>query len=143
MEHLSSAVPSQVGSWPYPTNIRLGLNGFHEKRTKPQFCLTSSLETKKQKFYNTETSRNELAKLCGYPTFAHRATVESLAENPEKIDAFLNKLSRELRPRVSKDYDTMLALKKKANPSSASLEMWDVPYFTTMAKNNFFQASMS
>jgi hypothetical protein len=83
----------------------------------------SSLETKKQKFYHTETSRNELAKLCGYPTFAHRATVESLAENPEK--------------------DTMLALKKKANPSSASLEMWDVPYFTTMAKNNFFQASMS
>ena len=80
-----------------------------------------------------------MANLCGYPTFGHRATVESLAETPEKIDAFLNKLSKELRPRVSKDYDTMLALKKKSNPSSTALNLWDVPYFTTMAKNNFFQ----
>lgn len=82
-----------------------------------------------------------LAKLCGYSTFAHRATIESLAETPEKVDAFLNKLSKELRPRVNKDYDTMLALKKKGNPSSASLDIWDVPYFTTMAKNTFFQGS--
>ena len=82
-----------------------------------------------------------LAKLCGYSTFVHRATIESLAETPEKVDAFLNKLSKELRPRVNKDYDTMLALKKKGNPSSASLDLWDVPYFTTMAKNTFFQGS--
>lgn len=84
------------------------------------------------------TSRNELAQLCGYPTFAHRAMVESLAEKPEKVEIFLRKLSQELRPRVSRDYATMLALKKKSQQSRSTLEMWDVPYFTIQAKNNFF-----
>ena len=89
------------------------------------------------------SNRHELAQLCGYPTFAHRAMVESLGETPEKVDAFLKKLSKELRPRVNRDYDTMLTLKKKNNPSCTSLEMWDVPYFTTQAKNNFFQVHIS
>ena len=96
-------------------------------------------ESQEELLQDLLTSRHQLAQLCGYPTFAHRATVESLAETPEKVEIFLNKLSRELRPRVSRNYDTMLALKKKGNPTCSSLEMWDVPYFTTQAKNNFFQ----
>lgn len=96
-------------------------------------------ESQEELLHEMLSNRHELAQLCGYPTFAHRAMVESLGETPEKVDIFLKKLSRELRPRVSRDYDTMLALKKKNNPSCSSLEMWDVPYFTTQAKNNFFQ----
>jgi intermediate peptidase len=96
-------------------------------------------ESQEELLQDLLTSRHQLAQLCGYPTFAHRAMVESLAETPEKVDLFLNKLSRELRLRVSQNYNTMLALKKKANPACSSLEMWDVPYFTTQAKNNFFQ----
>ena len=44
--------------------------------------------------------------------------VESLAETPEQVTIFLNKLSQELRPRVDRDYDAMLTLKKKKNPVS-------------------------
>lgn len=78
-------------------------------------------------------------KVCGYPTYAHRATIESLAENPEKINKFLNKLSTQLRQSVKVDYSTMLALKKANNHYAPTLEMWDVPYYTSLAKNSFFQ----
>ena len=51
-----------------------------------------------------------------FSDFLIRAMVESLAETPEKVTIFLNKLSQELRPRVDRDYDAMLTLKKKKNP---------------------------
>jgi len=40
---------------------------------------------------------------------------------------------------VKVDYSTMLALKKTNNSHAATLEMWDIPFYTALAKNRFFQ----
>lgn len=81
--------------------------------------------------------RHELAQLCGYETFAHRATSESLGSSPENIKQFLEKISKELKSRATQDYSAMLKMKKKMSVSRA-LQVWDVPYFTLQARNNMF-----
>ena len=84
------------------------------------------------------SQRHNLAQLCGYDTFAHKVTNESLANNPENISAFLRKLSQDLMPRVEEDYQSMLNLKKRTNPFAKHVELWDVPYYSGLAKNSWF-----
>lgn len=92
---------------------------------------------------NMLSQRHDLAQLCGYETFAHRAMIESLAETPEKVDAFLHKLSHDLRGRVANDFETMLDMKRVVNPAADSFHVWDVPYFSMQARNNWFDLDTS
>lgn len=41
--------------------------------------------------------RNQLARLVGYPTYAHRALRSSLLEKPENVELFLNFLIQKLK----------------------------------------------
>jgi len=82
--------------------------------------------------------RHNLAQLCGYKTFRHRAVTNSLAETPGNIDKFLATIARELPSRVKNDHDTMWTMKKRANPLAQSLSMWDVGYFSQQARTSWF-----
>jgi len=84
------------------------------------------------------TQRHHLAQMCGYETYAHRATAESLAANPERAKAFLSHLSEGLKTRVADDFVTLLNIKKHADPFAQALDVWDVHYFTAQAKNSWF-----
>merc|ERR1719468_592076 len=82
--------------------------------------------------------RHNLAQICGYETFGHRAMTESLGATPDNVSEFLGKLSSELKPRVMKDYNVMAKMKKKAT-GATNLEVWDVPYFLMQARNDKFE----
>ncbi|KAM9321676.1 mitochondrial intermediate peptidase [Gastrophryne carolinensis] len=75
------------------------------------------------------TNRNDLAQLVGYPTFAHRTLLGTLAKNPETVMLFLEKLSSKLHERTIKDFEMMAGMKMKLNPLSAELKPWDPPYY--------------
>ncbi|KAG8584826.1 hypothetical protein GDO81_004779 [Engystomops pustulosus] len=75
------------------------------------------------------SSRNALAQLVGYPTFAHRALLGTMMKTPENVMAFLEKLSNKLRERTMKDFEMMLGMKTKLNPMNPELLPWDPPYY--------------
>ena len=80
--------------------------------------------------------RQELGRLCGYETFAHRAMSESLGGSPSNVSAFLEKLSQALKAQAAKDYDVMLKMKRRASTlSSTALNVWDIPYFSMQARS--------
>nr|CAG4646103.1 EOG090X02LQ [Macrothrix elegans] len=79
-------------------------------------------------------ARQELARLCGFTTFAHRALRGSLAENPETVVEFLDLLTVNLKSRASTDYNQMRGMKRKTKFISKDLAMWDTPYFTSQAR---------
>ncbi|XP_022649309.1 mitochondrial intermediate peptidase-like isoform X3 [Varroa destructor] len=83
-------------------------------------------------------SRHELARLCGFDTYAHRVLKGSIAETPENVETFLSYLSAELGPRAERDYQEMMGMKKTRSRHVKRLEPWDVPYFTSQAKLNKF-----
>lgn len=79
-------------------------------------------------------ARHQLARLCGFSSYPHRALKGSLAETPEMVLGFLDSLSAELKPRAARDYNTMRDLKKKTNYNNKELSVWDTPYFTGLAR---------
>lgn len=56
-------------------------------------------------------SRHKLAKLCGFPTFAHRALRGSTVETPENVLEFLNLMNYELQKRVEPDFKELQKIK--------------------------------
>ncbi|XP_044298006.1 mitochondrial intermediate peptidase isoform X2 [Varanus komodoensis] len=76
------------------------------------------------------TSRNLLAQLVGYETFAHRALQGTMIKTPEKVMQFLEKLSDKLLSRTLKDFEMMEAMKVKLNPVKSKLMPWDHPYYS-------------
>ncbi|MEE6472662.1 hypothetical protein FKM82_009683 [Ascaphus truei] len=76
------------------------------------------------------TSRNVLAQLVGYPTFAHRALLGTMAKTPETVMMFLEKLSNKLYDRTVKDFEMMAGMKMKLNPMNSKLMPWDHPYYS-------------
>jgi len=87
-------------------------------------------------------ARHQLAQLCGYRTFGHRALTNSLAQSPENTAAFLGHLAAELPSRVADDHQHMLALKRRVNPLCGDLAVWDVPYFSAQARAGMFHLDL-
>ena len=71
-------------------------------------------------------TRHQLATLCGYETFAHRAVSNSLAQTPENISQFLTSLAAQMEPRLKAEYLTMTRMKEKSCTAGQPLAVWDL-----------------
>lgn len=89
------------------------------------------------------STRQELAELCGFPSFSHRALRGSLAEKPSTVMAFLNKLADEVRAPAQVNFDALAGVKKLKNPQSQDLKPWDIAYFSALLKNNKFRVNVN
>ncbi|XP_016984024.1 mitochondrial intermediate peptidase [Drosophila rhopaloa] len=79
--------------------------------------------------------RHELARSCGFKTYAHRALNGSTMERPEVVHDFIDELSEKLRPRAEADFAKMTQMKRREGGQvSAMAEVWDTPYFTTQMR---------
>ncbi|XP_051016614.1 mitochondrial intermediate peptidase [Acomys russatus] len=76
------------------------------------------------------SSRDLLANLVGYSTFSHRALQGTIAQTPETVMQFLEKLSGKLSERTRKDFEMMQGMKMKLNPQNSKLMPWDPPYYS-------------
>ncbi|XP_053675991.1 mitochondrial intermediate peptidase [Anopheles nili] len=90
-------------------------------------------------------SRYQLATVCGFSTYAHRALKASTAETPEMVGSFLDALNEQLQPRAAKDFAIMQQMKMAESGSGggAPLAAWDTPYFTCSLKRKFLRAGAS
>uniref|UniRef100_A0ABK0LJA8 Mitochondrial intermediate peptidase n=1 Tax=Rattus norvegicus TaxID=10116 RepID=A0ABK0LJA8_RAT len=67
------------------------------------------------------SSRDLLANLVGYSTFSHRALQGTIAQTPETVMQFLEKLSEKLCERTRKDFEMMQGMKTKLNPQNSAV----------------------
>lgn len=96
-----------------------------------------------QEYLLTEllTRRHEMATICGFKSYAHRAVNSSLAESPDLVLNFLKLVSKEVRPLAKEDFREMEKMKKEQYRYSRDLAPWDVPYFTGQARQSKFSMS--
>ncbi|KAM5454215.1 Mitochondrial intermediate peptidase [Microsporum audouinii] len=73
--------------------------------------------------------RAELAKLSGYPSYAHMTLSDKMAKTPEAVVNFLSSLNASNRGQVDNELSKLLALKQIENPSATSLQPWDHSYY--------------
>ncbi|XP_053996198.1 mitochondrial intermediate peptidase isoform X1 [Hylaeus anthracinus] len=86
-------------------------------------------------------SRHDLAKLCGFPSYAHRAVRGSTVETPEVIYDFLNILNDNLKFKAAQDFKEMQRLKDAESMTKQDLMPWDTAYFMGKAKRSWLNMS--
>lgn len=89
--------------------------------------------------------RLELAQMCGFPSYAHRAIKGGIAGSPEVVNDFLGILSDRIRSMADHDYAQLLSMKKKdlmnnvnLNSTTTRLNAWDVPFYSASFKRSIY-----
>ncbi|RZK10860.1 MAG: M3 family peptidase [Flavobacterium sp.] len=81
--------------------------------------------------------RFERAKLLGYASHAHFVLEERMAENPEKVNSFLNNLLEKAKPAALKEFQQLSEFAKDLD-GIETLEKWDGAYYSEKLKQQLF-----
>jgi Zn-dependent oligopeptidase len=81
--------------------------------------------------------RFDRANLLGYKTHADFVLEERMAQNPEKVKAFLNDLLTKAKPAAEKEFAEMAAFAKDLD-GIEKLEKWDGAYYSEKLKHKLF-----
>ena len=77
--------------------------------------------------------RLELARLLGFGNFAAMALGDRMADAPEKVASFLERLSEATKPAAKKDFEQVLQFAREAGHTD-SLERWDWAFYSEKLK---------
>lgn len=84
--------------------------------------------------------KHERANLLGYKTHAHYVLEERMAETPETVFAFLDKLKKSYKPAAQKDLKDLQDFARKRD-GLTDLKPWDVGYYSEKMKEDLFKFS--
>ncbi len=84
--------------------------------------------------------RHERANLLGYKTHAHYVLEERMAEKPENVFAFLEKLKKSYKPAAQKNLKDLQDFARKHGLKD-DLKPWDVSYYSEKMKEELFKFS--
>ncbi|XP_030370553.1 mitochondrial intermediate peptidase [Scaptodrosophila lebanonensis] len=143
-----SAVPESIRSY-FPTagnNIivtGLSTNAENVQMREAAYRLyLQPSESQEQLLKDLLMCRHELARSCGFETYAHRALNASTMETPELVREFIDELSEQLRPRADADFAMMTQMKRmESGQPNATVAVWDTPYFTSQLKRQSLEAN--
>ncbi|EAS35730.3 mitochondrial intermediate peptidase [Coccidioides immitis RS] len=110
---------------------RIALYSVHDEETRKEIYVTSRTSSKVQ-IRRLETllqKRAELAKLAGFPSYAHMTLSDKMAKTPEAVVNFLEALNASNRGQVQDELSQLLALKQADVPSATQLQPWDHAYY--------------
>ena len=81
--------------------------------------------------------RHERAQLLGYDTHAHFVLEERMAQNPQRVQDFLNELLEKAKPAAQREF-AQLENFAKAKDAIKRLEKWDGAYYSEQLKQDLF-----
>lgn len=84
--------------------------------------------------------KNERAALLGYSTHAHFALEKRMAEKPEEVISFLNRLKTAYKPAALNDLKMLRDFAATLNGPDP-IQPWDVAYYSEKLKEHVFQFS--
>ena len=73
--------------------------------------------------------RADYAEILGYPNWAAYMAEDKMVKTAERIDAFIARIARVTRPRNDRDLTELLARKKKDDPNTTGVQVWDRLYY--------------
>ncbi|XP_046383083.1 mitochondrial intermediate peptidase [Ischnura elegans] len=97
-------------------------------------------EKREELLYKLLEARHQLATLCGFSSYSHRALRGSLAGDPQTVSEFISGLSKELGGRALEELEAMKKIKMSDNPYSKDIYPWDVPYYVNKLRRRWLGA---
>ncbi|XP_060521170.1 mitochondrial intermediate peptidase [Cylas formicarius] len=86
-------------------------------------------------------ARYKLARICGFSTYSERALKGGIMDSSANVMNFLDDLNLKIWDKAQLDFECMDKIKQKESPNYGMLSAWDVPYYTYLAKNDWFKIS--
>ncbi len=84
-------------------------------------------------------TRDELARLLGYPTWAHYNLEERMVGTPEQLERFLVEIEAIARPAAMAEFAMLLEEKRLDDPSATTVGEWEQLYYTNRVKTKRFR----
>ncbi len=78
--------------------------------------------------------RYRLANLVGYPTWAESFTADKMVGSAKNASDFIDKIVDASGERMKRDYETLLARKRKDVPGASGIDWWDRFYWPALVK---------
>jgi thimet oligopeptidase len=78
--------------------------------------------------------RHELATLLGYPSWAQYAAENKMIGSEANIADFIARIAEAAGPRAERDYERLLARKRRDDPDAAAVLPWDSSYLDDRVK---------
>jgi thimet oligopeptidase len=85
------------------------------------------------------TTRHQLARLLGYPTWAHYNLEERMVGTPEQLDRFLTDIEAIARPVAMAELELLLEEKRIDHPGATTIGEWEQLYYTNRVKTKRFR----
>lgn len=111
-----------------------------------EFVYKTYLQSNQQQesiFRQILVMRQELARVCGFETYSHRANLNMIIETPENVIKFLDECSSSIWSKAEREFDLMRAFKKTTLKSDTPLMPWDVPIISNSIKKKMFNLDKS
>lgn len=83
--------------------------------------------------------RHQIALTLGYPTHAHYVLEDRMAQNPDAVLMFLNKLKGRLQPKLAKELESLRSLKKKKEATDEPIKEWDWRFYDNLVKKSKYK----
>lgn len=74
--------------------------------------------------------RYEMARLLGYANWADYITANKMIGNGQNAEEFIERIAAAAGPRAKRDYDEMLARKRRDEPGATEVRSWDSSYLS-------------
>ena len=78
--------------------------------------------------------RHELANVLGYPNWAAYITENKMVKTAQNASDFIEKITEAAKAGSKRDYDELLVVKKKEDPTAERVNAWDVAHLTRRAR---------
>lgn len=84
-------------------------------------------------------TRDELARLLGYPTWAHYNLEERMVGTPEQLERFLTEIEAIARPAAMAEFQMLLDEKRLDQPGATTIGEWEQLYYTNKVKTKQYR----
>ncbi len=84
-------------------------------------------------------TRDDLARLLGYPTWAHYNLEERMVSTPEQLERFLTEIEAIARPAAMAELQMLLDEKRLDHPGATTIGEWEQLYYSNKVKTKRFR----
>lgn len=84
-------------------------------------------------------ARHELAQLLGYEHFAQYATENKMIKTPERVQSFIDRITKIARPRADLEYNILLERLREIDPEATFVGDWQKMYLQELIKKERFE----
>jgi thimet oligopeptidase len=84
------------------------------------------------------TTRNEIANTLGFSSWADFNAADKMIGNGKKIDSFITEVSDAANPIAKREFEMLLAEKRKTNPDAKTMDTYESSYYSELVRRSQF-----